>query len=42
MDYDDFSWSVSKRKELQDDGTYTFCIKAIGMTTLLCFLDIAE
>ncbi|MGK0278846.1 MAG: hypothetical protein ACI9RU_001612 [Litorivivens sp.] len=42
MDYDDFSWSVSKRKELQDDGTYTFCIKAVGMTTLLCFLDIAE
>ncbi len=42
MDYDDFSWSVTKRKELQADGTYAYSVKAIGMTTLLCFLDLAD
>lgn len=39
MGYDDFHWSVDKRIITDEKGIKKYAVKAIGMSTVLCFLD---
>ncbi len=39
MGYDDFHWSVDRRIIKDENGGKTYAVKAIGMSTVLCFLD---
>lgn len=40
MSYDDFTWQIDKRIIKDTNGKKRYAIKAIGMTTALCFLKV--
>lgn len=42
MTYDDFTWQVDKRVITDDGGQRRYAVKVIGMTTILCYLQIGE
>lgn len=42
MTYDDFHWQVDKRIVTDNTGRKRYAVKAIGMTTILCYLEIGE
>ncbi len=39
MQYDDFYWSVDRRIVINDEGQKEYAVKAVGMSTVLCFLE---
>lgn len=42
MAFDDFHWQVDRRILRDIDGKPTYAVKAIGMTTSICFLRVRE
>jgi hypothetical protein len=42
MHYDDFTWQVDKRIITDDAGQRRYAVKVIGMTTILCYLEVEE
>jgi len=42
MDFEQFHWRVDKRIIKDADGKYQYAVKAIGMTTSICFLKVLD
>jgi len=40
LDYDDFHWNVDRRIIKDDNGDSMYAVKAVGMSTVLCFLEV--
>lgn len=42
MGLDDFTWQIDKRIITAANGSKRFAVKAVGMTTVLCFLEVED